>query len=151
MLTVKPRKLKARLYLLVGWISVVLGIIGIPTPLLPTTPFLLLAVFCFARGSQRWHDWLVNHRVLGAYIVAFRDQKGLTVKQKWRIAVSIIITLTVTGYFTPLLIGRIVVVVMGAFWLIWLYRYPSAAPDSGTQTSTLEETQDKGRLTPSDI
>lgn len=140
--TVNPGKLKARLYLLVGWISVVLGIIGIPTPLLPTTPFLLLAAFCFARGSQRWHDWLVNHRVLGAYIVAFRDQKGLTVKQKWRIAISIIITLAVTGYFTPLLIGRLTVVVIGAFWLTWLYRYPTA-PVSAAQTSTLEENRDK--------
>jgi hypothetical protein len=50
---VKNSKLRARLYLVAGWISVALGIIGIPTPLLPTTPFLLLAAFCFARGSQR--------------------------------------------------------------------------------------------------
>lgn len=154
MLRVKPRKLKARLYLLVAWISLILGIIGIPTPLLPTTPFLMLAAFCFARGSQQWHDWLINHRVLGAYIVAFRDQKGITIKQKWRIAISIFITLMVTVYFTPLLIGRIVVVVMGAFWLTWLYRYPIASHDSGRETSALEENHDqteRTQLTPTDI
>lgn len=122
------RKLKARLYLVAGWVSVVLGIIGIPTPLLPTTPFLLLAAFCFARGSQRWHDWLVNHRVLGAYITAFRDQRGLTVKQKWRIAASIILTLVVTFWFAPRIEGRLGVIVIGGFWLSWLYRYPTAAP-----------------------
>ncbi len=109
-----------------GWISVVLGIIGIPTPLLPTTPFLLLAAFCFARGSQRWHDWLVNQRVLGAYITAFRDQRGLTVNQKWRIVASILLTLVVTFYFAPRIEGRLGIIVIGAFWLTWLYRYPTA-------------------------
>ena len=132
--------LKARLYLIAGWISVALGIIGIPTPLLPTTPFLLLAAFCFARGSQRWHDWLVNHRVLGAYITAFRDQRGLTVKQKWRIALSILLTLVITFYFAPRIEGRIGVIVIGAFWLTWLYRYPTAsAPPVETASATTSE------------
>ena len=130
---------KAKLYLLAGWISVVLGIIGIPTPLLPTTPFLLLAAFCFARGSQRWHDWLVNHHTLGAYITAFRDQKGLTVKQKWRVAASIICSLAVTGWFAPRFEGRLGVIVIGAFWLTWLYRYrtaPDPPPAKNQPTST---------------
>ena len=133
-----------------GWISVALGIIGIPTPLLPTTPFLLLAAFCFARGSQRWHDWLIQHRVLGAYITAFRDQKGLTVKQKWRIAISIMLSLALGAWFAPLLIGRICIVIIGAFWLRWIYRYPTAlaalaapaVPTSPTQPFALEETRE---------
>ena len=120
---------RAKLYLIAGWISVALGIIGIPTPLLPTTPFLLLAAFCFARGSQRWHDWLVNHHILGVYITAFRDQKGLTVKQKWRVALSIIISLAVTGWFAPRIEGRLGVIAIGSFWLTWLYRYRTA-PDT---------------------
>jgi uncharacterized protein len=137
--------LKARLYLIAGWISVALGIIGIPTPLLPTTPFLLLAAFCFARGSQRWHDWLVNHRVLGAYITAFRDQRGLTVKQKWRIALSILLTLVITFYFAPRIEGRLGVLVIGAFWLTWLYRYPIAIapPVATTSVTTSEKEGDK--------
>lgn len=136
--------LKARLYLIAGWISVALGIIGIPTPLLPTTPFLLLAAFCFARGSQRWHDWLVNHRVLGAYITAFRDQRGLTVKQKWRIAFSILLTLVITFYFAPRIEGRLGVIVIGAFWLTWLYRYPIAVeiPPAPTPAATAKQDRD---------
>ena len=114
------------MYLIAGWVSVALGVIGIPTPLLPTTPFLLLAAFCFARGSQRWHDWLVNHRVLGAYIAAFRDQRGLTVKQKWRVAISIIISLLIGFWFAPRIEGRVCIILIGAFWLSWLYRYPTA-------------------------
>ncbi len=139
--------LKARLYLIAGWISVALGIIGIPTPLLPTTPFLLLAAFCFARGSQRWHDWLVHHRVLGAYITAFRDQCGLTVKQKWRIALSILLSLALGFYFAPRIEGRIGIIVFGAFWLSWIYRYPTAAPPpaAAIPADTSASAQDKAR------
>jgi uncharacterized protein len=139
------RELKARLYLAAGWVSVALGIIGIPTPLMPTTPFLLLAAFCFARGSQRWHDWLVNHRVLGAYITAFRDQRGLTSQQKWRIAISILITLIISFWFTPRLLGRLAVIVLGVFWLAWLYRYPTAkaAVPTPSATSTNEPNREQ--------
>ena len=51
-----------------GSISLLLGIIGIPLPLLPTVPFLLLAAFCFSRSSKRLHRWLVNHKTWGPLI-----------------------------------------------------------------------------------
>jgi uncharacterized membrane protein YbaN (DUF454 family) len=47
-----------------------IGVIGIPLPILPTTPFLLAAAYCYARGSRRCHDWLVHHRLLGAFLVS---------------------------------------------------------------------------------
>ncbi len=54
----------------VGWgicgaVSLLLGIIGIPVPILPTVPFLLLSAFCFSKASERLHKWLVNHQSLG--------------------------------------------------------------------------------------
>lgn len=79
-------RVKSKLYLTAGFVSVALGIAGIPLPLLPTTPFLLLAAFCFARGSDHWHQWLLTHPKLSPYILAFREKRGLTRAQKWRIA-----------------------------------------------------------------
>jgi uncharacterized membrane protein YbaN (DUF454 family) len=99
-------KLKSRLYLGFGFAMVGLGILGIPLPLLPTTPFLLLAVYCFARSSPRWHQWLVTHRVLGVYIAAFREKRGLTPAQKRRIALVITVTLLITGLLSPFWYGR---------------------------------------------
>ncbi|MDR2626822.1 MAG: YbaN family protein, partial [Dysgonamonadaceae bacterium] len=54
-----------------GFLSLALGILGIFLPLLPTTPFLLLSAFLFARSSQRLYNWLLNHRILGNYIRVF--------------------------------------------------------------------------------
>ena len=55
----------------VGTVSVGLGAVGAILPLLPTTPFLLLAVLCFARSSERMHTWLLAHRWFGPYIVNY--------------------------------------------------------------------------------
>jgi uncharacterized protein len=119
-------KLKSRLYLAAGFAAVGLGVIGIPTPLLPTTPFLLLAAFCFARSSPRWHRWLLTHRLLGPYIHAFRDRRGLTGAQKWRIAGILTVTLLITAWLSPLWIGR---ALAGFIWvtsLLGLYFSPTA-------------------------
>lgn len=66
----------------VGTVSVGLGILGIFLPLLPTTPFLLLAAACYARSSDRFHDWLMNHRVFGEYIRNYRDHRAIRFRAK---------------------------------------------------------------------
>jgi len=82
-----------------GTFFITLGIIGIFLPLLPTTPFLLLAAACYARGSQRFYDWLLGNRFLGSYIRNFRDGSGIPLRAK---AVSIAflwLTIAVSGWF----------------------------------------------------
>ncbi|MEK1906315.1 MAG: YbaN family protein [Pseudomonas sp.] len=68
--------------LAVGWLSVVLGVIGIFVPVLPTTPFLLLAAACFARSSKRFYRWLVEHPRLGPWIRDYLDGNGIPLKGK---------------------------------------------------------------------
>ena len=63
------------LYILLGTISLILGIIGIFLPVLPTTPLLLLTAFFYYRGSSRLYAWLMNHPKLGSYICNFREHK----------------------------------------------------------------------------
>ena len=64
---------------IVGTISLVLGIIGIFIPLLPTTPFLLLSAVAYFRGSERLYNLLINHKYLGVYIRNYREHKAIQI------------------------------------------------------------------------
>lgn len=66
----------------IGTVALVLGVIGIFVPLLPTTPFLLLASACYLRGSKRMHEWLLSHGTLGAYIRAYEEGRGIPLRAK---------------------------------------------------------------------
>jgi len=78
----QTKKIKRYLIFLGGFISLVLGIIGIVIPILPTTPFLLIASAAFAKSSERFNNWLLNNKILGAYIKNYREGKGLPLKLK---------------------------------------------------------------------
>ncbi|EGH17839.1 hypothetical protein Pgy4_33326, partial [Pseudomonas savastanoi pv. glycinea str. race 4] len=70
------------LLIAVGWLSVVSGVIGIFLPVLPTTPFLLLAAACFARSSPSFYHWLVDHPRLGPWIRDYLEGNGIPLKGK---------------------------------------------------------------------
>ena len=74
-----------------GWLSFALGLAGVVLPLLPTVPFMLLAAFCFARGSERFHDWLVNHPRFGPAIRDWRDTRSISRKGKIWATVGIVL------------------------------------------------------------
>ncbi|MEE8358954.1 MAG: YbaN family protein [Candidatus Hydrothermarchaeales archaeon] len=77
------RKRSVRALLIVaGTFFVGLGIIGIFLPVLPTTPFLLLATACYARSSERFYNWLLNNKWFGNYIKNYREGKGVPLKLK---------------------------------------------------------------------
>ncbi|MFX0002143.1 MAG: YbaN family protein [Candidatus Hodarchaeota archaeon] len=102
----KKKKLINRFIFLGGFISLVLGIIGIAIPILPTTPFLLIASAAFAKSSSRFNRWLLNNKILGAYIRNYREGKGLPLKVK---------IITITILWITILITLIFL--MGLIWL----------------------------------
>jgi uncharacterized membrane protein YbaN (DUF454 family) len=74
--------LKKTLLIISGTVCVVLGVVGMFLPVLPTTPFLLLAAFCYARSSDRFYRWLTDNRWFGEYIRNYREGRGIPLKQK---------------------------------------------------------------------
>jgi len=89
----------------IGTVALALGVIGIVVPVLPTTPFLLLAAACYARSSERLHHWLMNNRFLGEPVRNYRDSRA--------------VKLHVKVYAIALLWAGIAVsiVAIGGFWL----------------------------------
>lgn len=74
--------MKKIVLIILGFISLCLGIIGIFLPMLPTTPFFLLSAWCFIRSSQKLYDWLINHKIFGIYIKNYILHKSITKKSK---------------------------------------------------------------------
>lgn len=78
-------------WLTFGGAALALGAVGVFLPLLPTVPFLLLAGFCFARGSERVHHWLLSHRLFGPPIYDWRERGAIRRRAKWAASLSILV------------------------------------------------------------
>ncbi len=91
--------------IILGLLSLGLGVVGIFVPLLPTTPLLLLSAWCFVRSSERLYEWLINNRYLGEYIRNFREHRAIPLRAK--ILSVALIWLT---------IGYCVVAVVDEYW-----------------------------------
>ena len=117
------------LYLLGGFIFILLGIIGILLPLIPTTPFLLLAAFCFSRSSKRLHQYLLNQPMFGHFIRDWEEHGVIPFKAK---LFSTAMMLTMISYpliFLPFDIGLkalAAATVVFALWYVW--SRPSTQP-----------------------
>ena len=74
--------LKRLVFLILGFLCLVVGCIGAVLPVMPTVPFFLVTVFCFANSSQKLHDWFVSTRLYKKYLESFVKKKGMTVQTK---------------------------------------------------------------------
>ncbi len=112
------------LWALLGTLSLLLGVLGIIVPGLPTTPFLLLAAWLYLKSSERLHRKLLSNRVLGQYILDFQEKKGMTRRAKIHAIGTMWVMITISCVFfikslTAILVvvgfGIIGTVVMGVF------------------------------------
>lgn len=86
------------IWLTIGLIALALGILGIPLPLLPTVPFLLLAAFCFAKSSVRLHVWLISHATLGPPIRDWEERGAISRSAKVTASIMMAGSLGITFY-----------------------------------------------------
>jgi uncharacterized membrane protein YbaN (DUF454 family) len=108
-------KLKRQLLLVAGTLSLAIGIVGIVVPLLPTTPFLLLAAGCYLRSSQRFYNWLMGNRFFGNYIRNYIEGKGIPVKVKLFIIILLWVTIGISIWLVakPLVTIILLIVAVG--------------------------------------
>ena len=103
-----------------GFLSLAIGAIGVLLPLLPTVPFVILAAFCFARGNPELERWLVEHRVYGPHIQAWRERGAISRKGKIAASIAFAASAAIGIWRMPMpwTILPVAVAVMGATW-IW--------------------------------
>lgn len=96
-----------------GTFFLIIGIIGIIIPILPTTPFLLLAAACYAKGSKKFYNWLINNKWFGEYIKNYRERRGIPLSVKI-ISITILwitIAFSIFIFVSNLLIQIILIVI----------------------------------------
>lgn len=107
---------KGKKYLLIvlGTISVILGVIGILLPILPTTPFLLVAAACYVRSSERMYNWLLYNRVFGRYLRNYILKRGMPMHAKVFTIGALWLAIMTTVYFTPLVPVKLILIFVAA-------------------------------------
>ena len=115
-------------FVILGWLFFVLGIIGALLPVMPTAPFILLSAGCWARSSRRFHFWLVNHKYFGKYVRDWEDYRAVPLYAKWLAAIMMTISTTMMFYRLPAdmiwLAWVMAIVCTGV--VIYLFRLPNA-------------------------
>lgn len=122
----KKNRVVRVLLIVAGTVSLVFAAIGLVLPLLPTTPFLLLAVACYCRSSERLYNWLINNRWFGEYIRNYREGRGIPLKTKISAVTILWVTISISALFlVPLLIVQVVLLVVAAAVSIHILRLPT--------------------------
>ncbi|WP_300652357.1 YbaN family protein [Pseudomonas sp.] len=108
--------------LTLGWLCVALGVIGIFLPVLPTTPFLLLAAACFVRSSKRFYLWLVMHPRLGPWIRDYLEGQGIPLKAKVYCISLMWLSIALSCYLVPLFWARAFMLTSALFVSLYILR-----------------------------
>ncbi|TYB34033.1 MAG: DUF454 domain-containing protein [Flexistipes sinusarabici] len=108
-----------------GFTSLSAGFLGIFLPVIPTVPLFLFAAFCFSKSSERFHSWLVNHRLLGGYIRDYLSGEGIPAKSKVKAILLLWLTIGISFYFVPLSLIRIILFLIAAGVTYYLITLPT--------------------------
>lgn len=105
------------IYFIIGWIMLILGSIGVILPVLPTAPFLLVATYCFAKSSKRFHQWFVHTKLYRNHVESFVQERAMTLKSK-------IVILSFASTMLLLAIYMIPNIYMRCFlWALIIFKY----------------------------
>lgn len=112
-------------WLICGGLCLLLGVIGIVLPLLPTTPFVLLAAYCFSLGSARYEQWLLSHPRFGPMVRDWRSQRAVPLRAKQVAWGTMTLSSFIAWWFMPTNIGWIPGACC-ALVALWMWRLPTS-------------------------
>jgi uncharacterized membrane protein YbaN (DUF454 family) len=108
-------------FLVIGLLSVGLGAVGVVLPILPSTPFFLLALYCFARSSERLHNWFMSTSLYKKHLKSFAERKAMSIKTKLSILIPVTVVMGIGFYFMGAVpVGRVVLAIV---WAAHIYYF----------------------------
>jgi len=120
------KRAKQAVYLIIGTLALVLGAIGLFLPVLPTTPFVILAAACYLRSSKRMHAWILQSRLFGETVENYQAGRGLKRDTKIRALVLMWATISISAFFfVDQLIFRGAMFLVAAGVTVYLLRLPT--------------------------
>ena len=123
-----------------GFLCIFLGILGIFLPVLPTTPFLLLAAVCFMRSSPRFYHWLLNNRWFGEYIRSYREGRGVSLAHKITSISLLWLTIGASAcFFVQQVWLKVVLIIIATGVTIHLARIKTATPGSQVEKQSSQK------------
>lgn len=118
---------KKTLFLSLGFLSLFLGVLGIFLPVLPTTPFALLAAYFFSKSSKKLHDWLLRQKHLGPLIQNWEDHGVIRPRAKILATVTMVLLFSYTLIFVPVHWGiKTLITSIGVAVLVFIWTRPSS-------------------------
>ena len=109
----QKRPIKKYLLILAGSLSLILGVVGLALPVLPTTPFLILASFCYLRSSKRLYDWLIGNKLFGPYIYNYITHHAVAKKTKIIAMILLWASLLVSIFAVDIFHVRLLLLIVG--------------------------------------
>lgn len=122
-------KLKKAVWVTLGFIFLGIAYIGVITPGIPWSTPTVVAAYCFAKGSERWHNWIMNHKLFGPFLRNWSEKRVFPIYGKWAMVATmdlslIILWVTTKNWKLVLALGLVMAIVA-----LWAWRFPSSVEE----------------------
>lgn len=111
---------------ILGFISLGMAYIGVVTPGIPYSPFIVFAAYCFSRGSERMHRWIYNHKIFGPFLTNWNEKRVFPQKMRYVMLAMMTLSLVLMWTSGVKLIGIVSTAVFMALVAVWAWRYPNS-------------------------
>lgn len=126
------------LFNLAGFTSLGIGIAGIFLPLIPTVPLMLAAAYFFAKGSDKFYKWLINHKIFGKYIRDYKSGSGIPKHAKIKAILLVWTSITISIIIVKVQVVRILLLLISIALTYYLFNLPTKESDKKTLLFTEE-------------
>ena len=113
---------------ILGFLSLAMAYIGVITPGIPYSPFVVFSAYCFSKGSERMHRWLYNHKLFGPFLTNWGEKRVFPLKMKYFMLAMMTTSLIIMTFTVPVK-GVVYTGIFMLFVAVWAWRYPSSVEE----------------------